>query len=101
LLLKDADTLERGRFSSPNENTGCDIERLGLGIFKDKQLARECAWLAYRLARVTKYANWNGDPGKDLKEALLQSFHALTKKKLLSSTTQKSVDQLIEKLQHS
>ncbi|MEA2074706.1 MAG: hypothetical protein U9O85_03080 [Euryarchaeota archaeon] len=84
-ILKDADSLDRGRFGPPlqgrsgirKESKGCDIEYLRLNVFRDSpQLARELAWLAYRLASITDYTKWSGNTFKDLKNEILRSLKA-------------------------
>ncbi len=64
-ILKDADGLERGRFRWPNDKDGkgCRTELLRLTYVSGGRLDRNSlAEVAYGLARMTKYSQWNEQP---------------------------------------
>ena len=90
-ILKDADSLDRGRFGHPpglssirKKSKGCDVEYLRLDIFrKSPQLARELAWLAYRLASITHHTKWSEDTFIDLKNELVKSLKASVRNDIL------------------
>jgi len=90
-ILKDADSLERGRFGPPTgyrskekASKGCDINYLRLEIFKNNQrFAFELAWLAYRLAVITGFADWSDNTFKDIKNHILNSLRVSLKNNIL------------------
>ncbi len=79
ILLKDADALDRGRFSPPNTDKGCQTKYLRLKLFKNISLANDFLWAAYWLARVTKYINWVDDPGKEFVRTIMDSLYCVGK----------------------
>ena len=75
-VLKDADAIDRGRFSGPcsgtdYEGTGCKYEKcshrgcayktLRFYVPAKDQFFRNIAWAAHNLAQSTKFAPWSGD----------------------------------------
>ena len=91
-ILKDADSLNRGRFGHPlqwrsgiiRESRGCDIEYLRLEIFRSSpDLARELAWLAYRVASITHHTKWLENTFVDLKKEVVRSLDALLRNDIL------------------
>jgi hypothetical protein len=79
-LLKDADALDRGRFRTPNDPYGCDLGRLVLPIWhRHRKLAESCGWMAYWLARMTKYIDWGDSISLSLSDTLTRSFSALSR----------------------
>ncbi len=76
-LLKDADALDRGRFRPPEQEGGCGLDRLTLPLWHEqRRLLRECGWLAYWLARVTKFTNWSDSTVVSLSDSLVRSWKA-------------------------
>lgn len=72
-LLKDADALDRGRFGAPERVGGCNLDYLTHPMFKyNRWFAKKCAWIAYRLARMTNI-NWGSSTALSLLDMLRQS----------------------------
>jgi hypothetical protein len=77
-ILKDADSLDRGRFGHPQglsgikkESKGCDVNYLRLDIFKNHpKLEEYLTWSAYWLAYITHYTKWSENTFVDLKKEI-------------------------------
>jgi hypothetical protein len=84
-ILKDADSLDRGRFGHPQglsgirkKSKGCDVNYLRLDILRNSpELASELAWLAYRVASITQYTKWSENTFMDLKKEVVRSLEAI------------------------
>jgi hypothetical protein len=84
-ILKDADALDRGRFGLPGTDRGCNIRLLRLSILqKNKRITHNLAWLAYRLALLTKFHNWTENTYTDFVSIIITSINATIKYDLLS-----------------
>jgi hypothetical protein len=103
-ILKDADSLERGRFGLPicseiqNLSRGCDINYLRLDIFRDAQLKKELAFLAFRLAYITRYTKWSEDTFRDIKTQLVKSLKASLKNDIFNQYERGIVNKMLRHL---
>lgn len=90
-LLKDADSLDRGRFGHPQSidsirqpSDGCDVNYLRLDIFLNSQsLAEKLAWLGYWIALMTRYTKWSSDTFMDLKKVIVAGLKASLRQDIL------------------
>ena len=57
-ILKDADALDRGRFSPPGRPGGCDPAQLR----SEWARCNDVQWLAYRLCKMSAYTKWGDQP---------------------------------------
>jgi len=71
-IIKDADALDRGRFSAPNTKGGCEINYLR-NVEVKKYISFFPA-LAYQIATITRYTSWNQNPLFDLKHQIIACF---------------------------
>lgn len=102
-LLKDADSLDRGRFGHPqglyyirSRSKGCDVNYLRLHIFLESpKLAEELAWMAYRLAQITTRYEWSNDPFMDLKKVIMVSLKASLRNGILNKNETEIADEMI------
>lgn len=77
-LLKDADAIDRSRFGSPGEETGCQKQYLRLKILKqDDNFTDGTLWTSFYLSRMTKYINWKDYSCKEFVVTILGSLQAL------------------------
>ena len=106
-LLKDADSLDRGRFGHPRqgrngikrESRGCDIEYLRCDIFQDSpHLARELAWLAYRVAFITQYTKWSENTFRDLKNEIRIGLKAILRNDILDKNCRQIANKMFRYL---
>lgn len=89
-ILKDADALDRGRFGLPGTDRGCNLKLFRLKDLRDNnRLAYNLAWLAYRLALLTKYHNWAENTYTDFFTIVKNSINATIKFDLLSKQCDK------------
>jgi hypothetical protein len=105
-ILKDADSLDRGRFGRPpqgyngirRESRGCDIDYLRLDIFRDSQdLAKELAWLAYRVAYyITRYTKWSENTFTDLKKEVVRSLEAILRYDILNEDQRQGLMRILK-----
>lgn len=90
-LLKDADSLDRGRFGHPQglsdirkKSKGCDVNYLRLDIFKNHpKLEEYLTWSAYWLAYITRYTKWSENTFMDLKKEIVRSLEAILRNDIL------------------
>ncbi len=101
-LLKDADSLDRGRFGPPNTNIrskGCDVNYLRLNIFKDSaKLKEKLAWMAYWLARITHHTAWSIDPFTDFKNEIKTSLKACLMNDILKPNEKTIVKEIVDNI---
>ena len=105
-LLKDADSLDRGRFGHPQglrdirkKSKGCDVNYLRSDIFRDSpQLARELAWLAYRLASITHHTKWSENTFRDIKYEIVKSLKASLRYNTLNQYEHKIANKMLRQL---
>jgi len=105
-ILKDADSLDRGRFGHPQglssirkKSEGCDVNYLRLDIFRDSpQLARELAWLAYRLASITHHTKWSENTFRDIKYEIVKSLKASLRYNTLNQYEHKIANKMLKHL---
>ncbi len=70
-LLKNADSLDRGRFASPKKpKKGCNVGYL-LNI--QDRLKKPLAWLAHQLAYITYNTNWSDGGFVNIKKVIMYS----------------------------
>jgi hypothetical protein len=69
-ILKDADSLDRGRFGKPNQSVGCDASFFRTDILRNAPDER-ILWMAYYLPQVTRYLDVSASPCRRLSEALV------------------------------
>ncbi len=90
-ILKDADSLDRGRFGHPQglsgirkKSEGCDVNYFRLDIFKNHPKLKEyLTWSAYWLASITHYTKWSENTFIDLKKEIVRSLEALLRYDIL------------------
>jgi hypothetical protein len=100
-ILKDADGLERGRFARPGQGgQGCDPDLLRLRwlgkAFDDKS---HVPWLAYQLARMTRYTGWGERPCLRLLKDFCLSLDAGIEQRVFSGRCAAIAEQLLSRLQ--
>jgi hypothetical protein len=104
-ILKDADSLDRGRFGHPQglsgirkKSKGCDVNYLRLDIFRNSpELAGELAWLAYRVASITRtrYTKWSENTFIDLKKEIVRSLEALLRYDILEQSERQVANKML------
>ena len=102
-LLKDADSLDRGRFGHPQglsdirkKSKGCDVNYLRLDIFQNSpELAKELAWLAYWFASITHHTKWSENTFVDLKKEIVRSLEALLRNAILYQDKRQMVNKMV------
>ncbi len=101
-LLKDGDSLDRGRFGHPiypgiqNPSRGCDINYLRLGIFRDSpQLAKDLAWLANRVASITHYTKWSENTYRTLKNEIVIGLKAALRYNILDQNHRQIANKML------
>ena len=77
-LLKDADALDRGRFSQPNSEGGCTTSLLRDEILRADE-KHEIAWMAYNVSRMTAHLNTDATPCGNLSTAVHDGLYAYAK----------------------
>ena len=90
-ILKDADSLDRGRFGHPQglsgikkESKGCDVNYLRLDIFKNHpKLEEYLMWSAYWLAYITRYTKWSENTFMDIKKEIVRTLEAILRNDIL------------------
>ena len=105
-ILKDADSLDRGRFGHPQglsgirrKSEGCDVNYLRLDIFQNSpELAKELAWLAYRFASITHHTKWSENTFVDLKKEIVRSLEALLRNDILYQDKRQMVNKMVRRL---
>lgn len=105
-LLKDADSLDKGRFGHPQglENTrkksnGCDVNYLRLSIFKDStKLKEKLGWMAHWLARITHHTVWDVDPFTDFKNEVKTSLEACLRNNILEPNEQIIIKEIVDNI---
>ncbi len=95
-ILKDADALDRGRFSSPNTKGGCNTSYLRNS--EVKKLSSYLSGLSYQLAVITRYTAWNENPLSDLKNQIIISIRTALAHGILSGYYSNEIQRLLEKL---
>ncbi|PKP58432.1 MAG: hypothetical protein CVT89_02805 [Candidatus Altiarchaeales archaeon HGW-Altiarchaeales-2] len=80
-ILKDANSLDRGRFGHPiTKNTlksskGCNVEYLRTNvILNDESLKNNLSWLAHWIANITIYTKWSDNTFTDFKNQIVMSL---------------------------
>ncbi|MDP3104087.1 MAG: HD domain-containing protein [Candidatus Methanoperedens sp.] len=104
-VLKDADSLDRGRFGHPKGlnyirkvSKGCDVKNLRLDIFRESpKLGEELSWLAYRIASITdkEKTMWSHDPYMDLKKVIMVSLKASLRNGILNKNETEIADEML------
>ena len=105
-LLKDADSLDRGRFSHPQglkntriKSNGCDVNYLRLSIFEDStKLKEKLGWMAHWLARITHHTAWNENPFIDFKNEIKRSLKACLINDILEPNEKKIVKEIVDNI---
>jgi hypothetical protein len=105
-LLKDADSLDRGRFGHPQglrgirkKSKGCDITYLRLDFLKKYPKVKEyLAWSAYWLASITQYTKWSKNTFMDLKNELVKSLKASVKNDILDQDKRQRANKMLRHL---
>jgi len=102
-ILKDADSLDRGRFGHPQglsgikkKSKGCDVNYLRLDIFKNHPKLKEyMTWSAYWLASITHYTKWSENTFRDLKKEIVRSLEALLRNDILYQDKRQMVNKMV------
>lgn len=105
-LLKDADSLDRGRFGHPQglsgirkKSKGCDISYLRLDIFKNNPKLKEyLAWSAYWLAAITNHTKWSKNTFMDLKNEIVKSLKASVRNDILDQDKRQIANKMLRHL---
>jgi len=105
-LLKDADSLDRGRFGHPHglKNTrkksiGCDVNYLRLNILKDStKLKEKLGWMAHWLARITHHTAWNENPFVDFKNEIKRSLKACLRNDILEPDEKTIIKEIVDNI---
>ena len=98
-LLKDADSLDRGRFSYPQGQKGCDVNHLRLSIFKDStKLKKNLAWMAYRIAKITHHTTWKEYPFIDFKNEIKTSLNACLMNDVLEPNEKTIITEIVDNI---
>ena len=101
-LLKDADSLDRGRFGAPWISKGCNVRDLRLDIFNNNPKLKEClAWLAHWLVSITRYTRWSEDTFMDLKNEIMKSLKASLENQILDETERSIAFRMLVLLERS
>lgn len=78
-ILKDADALDRGRFAGPCYTGGCDPKYFRIEVLKNDH-HHNIAWMAYHVAKITKYAPFDAFPCSAFTRFLRIAINSLHKK---------------------
>lgn len=105
-ILKDADSLDRGRFGHPQglsgirrKSEGCDVNYLRLDIFKNHQKLKEyMAWSAYWVASITDYTKWSENTFMDLKKEIVRSLEAILRNDILDQNKHQMANKMLLQL---
>jgi len=104
--LKDADSLDRGRFGPPigyrtkrQDSKGCKINSLRLDILRDSPLLTEkLAWMAFWLASITSFTGWKRDTFMDFKNEIVVSLKASLRNDILNIEEHQIADKMLRYL---
>jgi len=98
-ILKDADALERGRFTPPNRPGGCNRAYLRTQLLKDRDRKDRIGSVAFLLAAITKYTTWCQSPCVDLFRMFYSGIRAAQREGVFESQPSRNLaSTLLEKL---
>lgn len=100
-IMKDADALDRGRFSPPNRERGCSQKMLRVPELKPaKDQYARVPWLAYWLANMTRHSMWGERPCRRLVRDMYFGIKELVGRNLISGSDLTLAKELLAELEN-